>query len=100
MNGQGLCRSAEDVELLNKLTAFTAAANRGEVIKALDAANLVFAHGMFKCGTQRTSASNRAGILAQCAQRFLGTPRVSPFCSPRSIRIRLNRSIILMESVL
>lgn len=75
-NGQtGLCRSAEDVELLNKLTAFTACANRGDVIKTLDAANLVFAHGMFKCGTQRTSVSNRAGILSQCAQRFLG---VSP----------------------
>lgn len=73
----GVCRSAEDVELLDKLTAFTAAANRGEVIKALDAANLAFAHGMFKCGAQRTSVSNRAGILSQCAQRFLGAPSVS-----------------------
>ena len=77
MNGQtGLCRSAEDVELLDKLTAFTACANRGDVIKALDAANLVFAHGMFKCGTQRTSVTNRAGILSQCAQRFLGVSLV------------------------
>lgn len=84
LSGQpGLCRSADDLELLDKLTAFTAAANRGEVIKALDAANLAFAHGMFKCGTQRTSVSNRAGVLSQCARRFLCVSSLAPLLAQR-----------------
>lgn len=63
-----------DAELFKKLSDFATAANRGDVSKALDAANLVFAHGMFKCGLRRTSNEHRAHILTTCAERFLGTP--------------------------
>jgi hypothetical protein len=75
-------RSAEDVELLDKLAALATAAHRGDVIKALDAANLVIAHGMFKCGTQRSSAANRDSVLRQCAGRFLGAVLAHPLCRP------------------
>lgn len=61
-----------DAELFRKLSEFATVANRGDVSKALDAANLVFAHGMFKCGLQRTTDERRAHMLRTCAERFLG----------------------------
>ena len=61
-----------DAELFRKLSEFATVANRGDVSKSLDAANLVFAHGMFKCGLQRTTDERRAHVLRNCAERFLG----------------------------
>lgn len=62
-----------DAELFRKLSEFATVANRGDMQRALDAANLVFAHGMFKCGLQRTTDERRDHMLQTCAERFLGT---------------------------